>query len=52
LVGKLGGKSPLGRQSLRGDDSFKMDIKGIRWLVWTEYVWLRIRSSGLLLWTW
>jgi hypothetical protein len=52
LFGKPGGKSLLGRKSLSRDDSFKMDVKEIRWLVWTECIWLRIESSGLLLWTW
>jgi hypothetical protein len=49
LVGKPEGKRPLGRRRRRFEDNIKMDLREIRWVVWTGFIWLRIRTSGGLL---
>jgi hypothetical protein len=42
-------KRPLGRRMCRRDDNINMDVKyGMR--VWAESNWLRLGSSGDLLW--
>jgi hypothetical protein len=48
LVGKPGGKRPLGRPRCRWIDNIKMDLLEIG-LFWTELVWLRIGTGGELL---
>jgi hypothetical protein len=45
-------KRPLRIPRRRWDDNIKMDIKEIWWVVWTGFIWLRIRTSGGFLWTW
>jgi hypothetical protein len=51
LVGKPEGKRPLGRPRRRWVDNNKMDLIEIGWDGWTESIWLRIETSGGLLWT-
>jgi hypothetical protein len=50
LVGKPEGKRPLGRPRRRWADNIKMKSWRDR-MVWTGSNWLRIRTSGGLLWT-
>ena len=42
LVGKPGGKRPLGRQRRRWEDNNKMDLQEVGCGVWTGLSWLRI----------
>ena len=44
LVGKHGGKRPLGRPRRRWEDNIKMDLQEV-W-VWTGSIWLRIGTGG------
>jgi hypothetical protein len=46
LVGKLEGKRPLGRPRRRCEERIRMDLRETVILIW-----LRIDSSGNLLWT-
>jgi hypothetical protein len=36
------GKRPLGKPKIIWEDNIKMDVKDIRWEVWTALSWLRI----------
>jgi hypothetical protein len=46
-VENLEGKRPLGRPRHRWEDNVKMDVREIRCgEVWTEFNWLRIKTSG------
>jgi len=45
LVGKPGGRRSCGRPGHRWVDNIKMDLKVIRWWVWTGFFWLRIGTS-------
>jgi hypothetical protein len=48
LVGKPKGKRLLGRPNRKSKDSIKMDLKyAVK--VWTRFNWIRIRSSGRVL---
>jgi hypothetical protein len=51
LVGKPGGKRPLGIPRRRLVDNIKMDLREVGWdgMVWTGSIWLRIGTSGGLL---
>jgi hypothetical protein len=49
LVGKHEGKRPLTRYKRRWEENIRIDLRGIRWRVWTGCIWLRIRTSGGLL---
>jgi hypothetical protein len=49
LVGKPGGKRPLGRLRRRWEDVIKMDLREIGWGVWSGFSWLRIGTVGGLL---
>jgi hypothetical protein len=50
LVGKPGGKRPIGRPERRWVDNIKIDLKReVCWMIWTGSIWLRIESSGGLL---
>jgi hypothetical protein len=49
LVGKPGGKRPLGRPWRRWEDGIKMDLREIVWGVWSGFTWLRIGTVGGLL---
>jgi len=46
LVGKLGGKRPLGRTRHRWDDNIKMDLQKVGWEEWTGLIWLRTGSGS------
>jgi hypothetical protein len=48
LVGKPEGTRPLGKPRCSWVDYIEMDLG----VVWTGLVWLRIETSGGLLWTW
>jgi len=48
FVVKPGGKRPVGECSCRWKD--KMILQGMT--MWTGFIWLRIETSGGLLWTW
>jgi hypothetical protein len=48
LVGKLEGKTPLGRTTHRWDN-IKMDLQQVGLVGWTGLVWPRIGGSGGLL---
>jgi hypothetical protein len=50
LVGRSEGKRPLGRPRRRWEDDIKMDLREIRVDRRTGFSWLRIGSSGGLLW--
>jgi hypothetical protein len=50
FVRKPGGKRSLGRPRRRWEDNIKMDLRKDR-MIWTGLIWLRIRTSGVLLWT-
>jgi len=43
LVGKPGGKRPLGKPRHRWEDNIKIDLQEG---VWTGFIWLRIRTGG------
>jgi hypothetical protein len=45
LVGKPGGKRPLGRSRRRGVDNIKMDLRQDE-MVRIGLIWLRIGTSG------
>jgi hypothetical protein len=49
LVGKPDGKRPLGRPRLRWVDNIRMDLGEWDGVMWTGFVWLRIRKGGELL---
>jgi len=49
LVGKPGGKTPLGRPRRRWKDNTKMDLQEVGWGVWTGLIWLWIGTGGRLL---
>jgi hypothetical protein len=49
-LGKPEGKRPLGRPRWRWVYNIKMDLGEIHWMMWTGFVWLRIRTSAELLW--
>jgi hypothetical protein len=49
LAGKLEGKTTLGRTRCRWEDNIKMCFREIGWGVCTEFIWLRIETSGRLL---
>jgi len=46
LVGKPGGKRPLGRLRSRWEDNIKMDVQEVDVGVWTRSFWLRIGTDG------
>jgi hypothetical protein len=48
LVGKPEGRRPLGRPRRRWEDNIKMDIREVGWEAWTESVWLRVGTGGVL----
>jgi hypothetical protein len=49
LVGKPGGKRPLGRSRRRWKDHIKTDLRETGWVVWTGSIWFRIGTNGGLL---
>jgi len=46
LVGKPGGKRPLGRPRRRWEDNIKMDLQVVGCGTWTGSSWLRIGAGG------
>jgi len=46
LVGKTGGKRPLGRPRRRWEDNIKMDLQELGGGCGTGWSWLRIRTAG------
>jgi hypothetical protein len=50
-VGRPQGKRPLGRPKSGWEDGIWMDLRKIRWCMWSEFSWLRILTDGGLLWT-
>ena len=46
LVGKPGGKRPMGRPRHRWEDNIKMDLQEVGCGVWTGLSWLRIGTGG------
>jgi hypothetical protein len=51
LVGKAEGTTSLWRPRHWWEDSIRMDLREWDGKVWTGFIWLRIRTSGGLLWT-
>jgi hypothetical protein len=51
FVGKPEVKRPLVRPKRRWEHDIRMDLREIGWKVWTGCIWLRIGTSGGLLWT-
>jgi hypothetical protein len=49
LEGNPEGKRPFGRPRRRWEDGMKMELKEIRWGVWSGFTWLRIGIFGGLL---
>jgi hypothetical protein len=49
-VGKLKGKRPLGRLG-RWREDIRIDLKRNVGRLWSGYVWIRIGTSGGVLWT-
>jgi hypothetical protein len=47
LVVKPQGMRSLGRP--RWEDNIRMDLREVRWKVWTGFVWLRTGTTGGLL---
>jgi hypothetical protein len=49
LVGRPGGKTPLGRPRHRWEDGIRRDLTEIGWGAWIGFDWLRIETGGHLL---
>jgi hypothetical protein len=49
LVAKIEMKRTLGRPVRRWEDNIEIYLELITYEVWTEFIWLRIESSGGLL---
>jgi hypothetical protein len=49
LLENLGGKRPHGRPRHRWEYNIRMNLREIGWEVVTEFIWLRIGTSGMLL---
>jgi hypothetical protein len=49
LVGKPGGRRPLGRPRRRWEDNIKIDLREIEFGVWIGFIGLRIGTGGGLL---
>jgi hypothetical protein len=52
LVGKHGGKTPLGRPRHRWEDNIKMDLQEVGWgsMDWTDLAQYRDRWQALVTW--
>jgi hypothetical protein len=49
LVGRPGGRRPLGRPRRRWEDNIEMDLQEVGWETWTGLIWLRIgKADGLM----
>jgi hypothetical protein len=49
LVAKPDGKRQLAAPSRRWEENIKMDLRGIKFNVWTGFIWLRTGMSGGIL---
>ena len=49
LVGRPGGKRPLGRPRCIWEDNIKMDLQEEGWGAWTGLIWLKLGTGGRLL---
>jgi hypothetical protein len=49
VVGKLGGKRPVGRPRRRREENIKISLTEIEWWLWSGFIWLKTRASGELL---
>jgi hypothetical protein len=49
VVGKPGGRKPLGRSRLRWENNIKMDFREVGYGARTRSVWFRIGTPGGLL---
>jgi len=49
LLGKPGGKKPLGRHRCRWEDNIKMDLQEVGWGARTGLSWFRIGTGGVYL---
>jgi hypothetical protein len=49
LVGKPEGNKPLGRSGCRWETILEWIMEKLDGMVWTGFIWLRIRTSGGLL---
>jgi len=49
LVGKLEAKRQLRRPRFKWEDNIKINLQEVRCGTWTELIWLRIRTGGVLL---
>jgi hypothetical protein len=52
LVRKPEGKRSLGRPSCWWESNIKMGLRNVGTMMWNGFIWLRIWTSGELLWTW
>jgi hypothetical protein len=50
LLGKPEGNVPLGRPIRRWENNIKIDFKEIGREIWAAFIWLRVETSGGLLW--
>jgi hypothetical protein len=50
LVGRHGGKRPLGRHRRWWEDNIKINLQEVRWGAWIGFIWLNIGTGGALLW--
>jgi hypothetical protein len=46
LVGKSGGKRPLGRPRHKWESGIRMDLRAISWDVWSGFNWHMIGTGG------
>jgi hypothetical protein len=46
LVGKPGGKRPLGRPRYRWEDNILVNLQDVGWGAWTGLIWLKIGTGG------
>jgi hypothetical protein len=51
LVGKTEGRRPPERLGRRWEDNIKINLRKIRYGVWTRFVWLGVEATGGLLLT-
>jgi hypothetical protein len=49
FVGKPEGKITLGKPRVRWEDDIKMGLQEMGLGAWTWFIWLRIRTNGMLL---
>jgi hypothetical protein len=49
LMGRPGGRRPLGRPRRTWEDNIKMDLQEVGWGTWTGLSWIRIGTGGGLL---